>query len=359
MVDMTTQARFDPYRVLGVPATATTDELRDAYRRRIRETHPDLGGDPTTASDVNRAWDLVGDPDARIVFDADRARENRTRARATDPDATADEPRPHRPGWPTAAPTATATGGRDRRREYEEAFAAGQENLAREERIRKAHADYQARIDESAAETAEWSDFGQATIRDWWKNPILWVIATAWTIAAIVYVILGGVSTVAVWAAAGALGVAAWTPTFRRGWKLPAVAIIAACVIDVFLITPFTPLTILLASTVAAWVAVWWARQDELASIRQVAWERYAHACTEPGVAGWHVIDTEPGTSSTRCLLEHENTGQQTTRTLWGLVRPGDRVALIDGDTSDVPLAVLPLEAQNRPRTWPWSKGRR
>lgn len=355
MVDMTTEARFDPYRVLGVPADATAEQLRDAYKRRIRETHPDLGGSRSDAADVNRAWDLIGDPDDRIVFDADRRRED---ARTTEQAAPADEPRPHRPGWPTGPDGRDARRAREQQRawqqEQDDIWAAARENLAREERIREAQDAHQARADEAAAQTAEWSDFGQTTIRDWWKHPALWVTAAAWTLTAAVYVILGDATTLPVWGAVAASAIAAWTPTFRHGWKLPAVMVATACIIDVALIDPFTPLTVLLAATVAAWIGVWVARRAELASIRQVAWERYAHACTEPGVAGWHVITTEPGTSSTRCLLEHEQTGEQTTRTLWGTVRPGDRVALIDGDMSDVPLAVLPIEAQNRPRRRGW-----
>src|SRR5699024_9297320 len=139
-------------------------------------------------------------------------------------------------------------------------------------------------------------------------------------------VILGDATTLPVWGAVAASAIAAWSPTFRHGWKLPVVMVAVTCVVDVALIGPFTPLAILLAATGAAWVAVWIARRTALAAIRQVAWERYAYACTEPGVTGWHVVTIEPGTSSTRCLLEHEQTGRQTTRTLWGTVRPGDRV---------------------------------
>lgn len=59
-----------PYEVLGVAATATDDELRKAYRRRLRETHPDAGGSAAQFHAVQAAWELVGTPEARAAFDA-------------------------------------------------------------------------------------------------------------------------------------------------------------------------------------------------------------------------------------------------------------------------------------------------
>ena len=32
---------FDPYAVLGLPPTATLDEITRAYRRQVRALHPD------------------------------------------------------------------------------------------------------------------------------------------------------------------------------------------------------------------------------------------------------------------------------------------------------------------------------
>lgn len=58
-----------PYEVLGVPATATDDELRRAYRRRLRQTHPDTGGAALEFDRVQRAWELVGTTDARAAYD--------------------------------------------------------------------------------------------------------------------------------------------------------------------------------------------------------------------------------------------------------------------------------------------------
>jgi hypothetical protein len=58
-----------PYEVLGVPATASEDELRRAYRRRLRETHPDTGGAAPEFDRVQRAWELIGTAEARAAYD--------------------------------------------------------------------------------------------------------------------------------------------------------------------------------------------------------------------------------------------------------------------------------------------------
>ena len=58
-----------PYAVLGVAVTATTEEIRRAYRRKLRETHPDTGGAPAQFHAVQRAWELIGTPEARTHFD--------------------------------------------------------------------------------------------------------------------------------------------------------------------------------------------------------------------------------------------------------------------------------------------------
>lgn len=59
-----------PYEVLGVPASATAEELRRAFRRRMRETHPDVGGSASAFAAVQAAWAVVGTPDARAAFDS-------------------------------------------------------------------------------------------------------------------------------------------------------------------------------------------------------------------------------------------------------------------------------------------------
>lgn len=61
-----------PYEVLGVAASASDDELRRAFRRALRDTHPDTGGDPRRFDAVQRAWDRVSTPQKRAAYDAGR-----------------------------------------------------------------------------------------------------------------------------------------------------------------------------------------------------------------------------------------------------------------------------------------------
>ena len=61
-----------PYEVLGVSATASQDELRRAYRRLLRETHPDTGGNTARFVAVQVAWERIGTPDDRAAYDRGR-----------------------------------------------------------------------------------------------------------------------------------------------------------------------------------------------------------------------------------------------------------------------------------------------
>lgn len=59
-----------PYAVLGVAEHASHSDLRRAYRRKLRETHPDTGGTSTRFDLVQRAWEQVGTPEARAAYDS-------------------------------------------------------------------------------------------------------------------------------------------------------------------------------------------------------------------------------------------------------------------------------------------------
>ena len=63
----------DPYETLGVPRTATADEIRTAYRKAAKRYHPDLHPGDTAAETqfkvVNAANALLSDPVRRGQFD--------------------------------------------------------------------------------------------------------------------------------------------------------------------------------------------------------------------------------------------------------------------------------------------------
>lgn len=48
-----------PYRVLGVPITATLVECRAAYRSMALKHHPDHGGSEETFKEVTAAWETI------------------------------------------------------------------------------------------------------------------------------------------------------------------------------------------------------------------------------------------------------------------------------------------------------------
>jgi curved DNA-binding protein CbpA len=87
----------DPYVLLGVRPTATAQEIGRAYRRLLRDHHPDTGARPShragpdhplALDEVRAAYALLRDPAARAEYD--RARAERDRA----PAAPSSRPRP-------------------------------------------------------------------------------------------------------------------------------------------------------------------------------------------------------------------------------------------------------------------------
>jgi len=57
------------YALLGVPPTATDDEIRRGYLRSVRAAHPDAGGSQGLFVAVQRAWEVLGDSDRRADYD--------------------------------------------------------------------------------------------------------------------------------------------------------------------------------------------------------------------------------------------------------------------------------------------------
>ena len=57
------------YESLGVPSSATAQEIRRAYLRQARLHHPDVGGGDRAMQALNEAWAVLGDPARRRAYD--------------------------------------------------------------------------------------------------------------------------------------------------------------------------------------------------------------------------------------------------------------------------------------------------
>ena len=59
----------DYYATLGVPRTATADEIKRAFRKLASQHHPDKGGDTAKFQAIQAAYDTLGDAAKRAAYD--------------------------------------------------------------------------------------------------------------------------------------------------------------------------------------------------------------------------------------------------------------------------------------------------
>lgn len=63
----------DPYKLLGVPKTASDDEIRKAYRKLAKKYHPDVNKDPKSQErfkEISAAYSLLSDKDMKKRYDS-------------------------------------------------------------------------------------------------------------------------------------------------------------------------------------------------------------------------------------------------------------------------------------------------
>jgi|SaaInl5LU_22_DNA_1037371.scaffolds.fasta_scaffold13780_2 curved DNA-binding protein len=60
---------MDYYSILGIPRTASPEEIKKAYRKQAMANHPDRGGDEAKFKQVTEAYEVLSNSDKRDAYD--------------------------------------------------------------------------------------------------------------------------------------------------------------------------------------------------------------------------------------------------------------------------------------------------
>lgn len=60
---------MDYYTILGIPRTASQEEIKKAYRKLAMKHHPDKGGDEAKFKEINEAYDTLSDTNKKTAYD--------------------------------------------------------------------------------------------------------------------------------------------------------------------------------------------------------------------------------------------------------------------------------------------------
>ncbi len=73
----------DYYRILGVQSNASKEEIKEAYRKKAKEVHPDLNGNSPVSERkskvINEAYEVLISDDKRQAYDGERLKYLRTK----------------------------------------------------------------------------------------------------------------------------------------------------------------------------------------------------------------------------------------------------------------------------------------
>lgn len=59
----------DYYAILGVSKDASQEDIKKSYRQKALKAHPDKGGDPEKFKEINKAYEVLSDPNKRKMYD--------------------------------------------------------------------------------------------------------------------------------------------------------------------------------------------------------------------------------------------------------------------------------------------------
>ena len=60
---------MNPYKVLGIAEDEQLPNIKRAYRKLVKTHHPDKGGDRQTFERIQKAYDILSDPERREHYD--------------------------------------------------------------------------------------------------------------------------------------------------------------------------------------------------------------------------------------------------------------------------------------------------
>jgi len=76
---------MDHYSTLGVDRNATPEEIKQAFRKMAREHHPDRGGNEAKFKEINEAYSVLSDSDAKAQYDFQGSRQQHFRSHTGNP----------------------------------------------------------------------------------------------------------------------------------------------------------------------------------------------------------------------------------------------------------------------------------
>ena len=63
----------DYYKILGVQSNSNSDDIKKSYRKLSLKHHPDRGGDANDFKKINEAYQTLGNPEKKRMYDMQKS----------------------------------------------------------------------------------------------------------------------------------------------------------------------------------------------------------------------------------------------------------------------------------------------